>query len=74
VKVSLSNIMLIRLNPIVIPCEKDSFALTAVFRLDYECFGPSIVELFFETLDVSWEHPSIREEVVICWKVLLHRK
>jgi hypothetical protein len=73
-QVALSNIMLIGVNAVIVACEKDSFALTLVFRFYNKSLGFAFVKLFSELFHVTWKDPSIRKELEIVGKVLLHRK
>jgi hypothetical protein len=44
--------MLVGLNPVVVPCQKDAFALAAILRLNDECFSFAFVELLDKTFRV----------------------
>jgi len=72
VEVPLSDVVLTLDNPVAIPREEDTLALTLRFRLDNKSFGPFLVELFPKVLRIGRQDPSLWEEIILSGEVLLH--
>ena len=73
-KIALADVVLILLNPIMVPCQKDTFALTGVLRFNDKCFSFALIELLLELFQITWQQPCFREELIVLRKVLLHRQ
>lgn len=71
-QILLGHIVLIGLDPLVIPRQKYPVALAFKVRLYYKGLGTPIIELHFEGWSVIWQNPCLREEVVLLWNQLLH--
>lgn len=53
-QIPLSHIVLSLNDPVAVARQKDAFSLALRFRLDYEGFGPLVVELVLETFRIGW--------------------
>lgn len=73
-KVALADVMLILLNPIMVSCKENTFALTGVFGFNDKRFGFALIKLLLERFQITWQQPSFREELIVFRKVLLHRQ
>lgn len=73
-KVALADVMLILLNPIMVSCKEDTFALTGVFRFNDKRFGFALIKLLLERFQITWQQPCFREELIVSRKVFLHRQ
>ena len=71
-QVSLGNVMLIRLDPLIIASQENSFALATILWFYDECFCLSLVKLLSELFGFCWEQPGLREKLVVFGKVFLH--
>ena len=73
-KITLCYIMLVHLDPVVIPCEENAFALATVFWFNDEGLCFSVIELFLEIFYVSRKHPGLWEKLKLSGEILLHRQ
>ncbi len=71
-KVPLCDIMFTWFYKIITTSKEYAFALAHVLRCDYERFSSALVKLFFEALQICWQQPCLREELVFLWIILLH--
>ena len=70
-QVSLCNIMLTWLKPVVGSGQEDAFALTTRLRLDNKCLSLLVIELFLKRLQVCWQEKGLWKEAVLFGEVLL---
>ena len=73
-KVALADVMLILLNPIMVSCKENTFALTGIFRFNDKRFGFALIKLLLERFQITWQQPCFWEELIVFRKVLLHRQ
>jgi len=73
-KITLCYIVLVHLDPVVIPCEENAFALAAVFRFNDEGFSFFVVKLFLKVFYVGRKHPSFWKKLKFSGEILLHLK
>ena len=71
-QIPLRNVVLLWINPIVVTGQEDPFALAAILRLNYECFGFALIKLLFELFEVGGEYPRFGKELELTLKILLH--
>lgn len=57
-KVSLADVVLVGIDPVVISSQENPFTLAAIFRFYYERLCFTIVELLPKRLAVTWQQPS----------------
>ena len=75
VKISLDDKVVVRVQVIQIPCQKDASPLTRCLGLNYKSFLFILLELLELLSKVSvlrGKQPSLGEEIVVFWKALLH--
>ena len=71
-QIALSDVVFVRLKPLMGPCEEYAAALTTVFRLNNKSFGLPLIKLLFKAFRIAGQKPSFREELEVGCEVLLH--